>query len=191
MKIFRPILLGICLLLSACMADIPSRKLDVQSFPLVNMTIVSETGKSLLAYGVGDKKHQLIDQAIFDNTVGIFNKNGVATTQIYVSGIDDIGNLAQFTKKTKTSHILMFKASSIESTNYSPTFLVFDTSLIDVKSEKIVWKSSPKLFIACNKDCDFNIDVKHMLASVLKALNKDGFITLKDNKIVDENNKEF
>lgn len=189
MKIFRPILLGICLLLSACMADISSRKLSTESSPIKDLTVAFVTSGNLSATNVTGAQQHLMNNSFKQITATMLNNNGVHTEGVYVSGINlYTTNFAKITKDSSTSHVLIFQPSRVFSQNTNPYLIEFEASLVDKKAEKIIWKSTPSWGL-CTKDCE--IQTRRMFVSVIKVLNKDGFITLKDNKIVDENNKEF
>ena len=189
MKIFRPILLGICLLLSACMADISSRKLSTESSPIKDLTVAFVTSGNLSAANVTDAQQHLMNDSFKQITAKMFNNNGVHAEGVYASGINlYTTNFAKITKDSNTSHVLIFQPTRIFSQYSNPYLIEFEVSLADKKAEKIIWKSTPSWGL-CKKDCE--IQTRRMLASIIKALNKDGFIKLKDNKVVDENNKEF
>lgn len=175
--------------MSACMADIPSRKLSAESSPIKDLTVAFVTSGNLSAANVTDAQQHLMNDSFKQITATMFSNNGVHTEGVYVSGINlYTTNFAKITKDSNTSHVLIFQPTRVFSQYTNPYLIEFEASLVDKKTEKIIWKSEPTWGI-CNKNCE--IQTRRMFVSVIKALNKDGFINLKNNTIVDENNKDI
>lgn len=186
----------VCLALSGCGTPINNRKVDSSAIPVRDLTIGIAMGRlSPKAFPSEQDAYATQYRSSLETRFpDIFRKNGVPVDAVLIraEGVVEGALLKQYMDFPKTSHLLILNAKSTQyfadkltgQKQNDFSFVIYDAKLWDLKSRRLVWEASPRMRVDGSHPQPLT-STQSMAAGLLKGMNADGLISLKQDEPMD------
>lgn len=205
MKVHRH-LYGICLCLAltltGCATVIKTQKVDPTASQVRDLTIVIRMADLSASPNVFPNEYAAyrdkFKPAFESRFPEVFRVNGVGVVSMVVQdgGIASALAPGKLLGDATSSHVLLINARSLSymskygARHDASLWLEYDAALWDVRRKKLVWKATPGHELD-GKDPKPLRRVQLVAATLLKGLNSDGLIKMKQSEALDRTGKEI